>query len=156
MSEKHCCSVSLIVGGLDLEPDVVTSVLGWHPNRSWRRGEHKRFTRPDGTERVFDSVHNWGGWKLFTTGEERERSLEDQVAAWMERLRAKSQALGSLRECGWEIQLDCFAATSECLELPSAMLGELAGLGIGLALTFSAGFHEPGPESSAVPDSAGT
>ena len=92
MREEHCCSVTLIVVGDDLEPEVVTSTLGWPPDQSWRRGERKRFTRPDGTERVFDSVHDWGGWKLFTADDERGRSLQDQVAAWLERLRVKGQA----------------------------------------------------------------
>jgi hypothetical protein len=60
MRDDHCCSVTLIVVGDDLEPDVVTSVLGWLPNKSWRRGEHKRVMQPDGNERVFDSIHDWG------------------------------------------------------------------------------------------------
>jgi uncharacterized protein DUF4279 len=86
MSEEHCCSVTLIVVGDDLEPDVVTSTLGWPPDRSWRRGERKRFTRADGTELIFDSNNDWGGWKLFTTDDERGRPLQDQVGAWLERL----------------------------------------------------------------------
>jgi hypothetical protein len=136
--EKHCCSVTLIVVGDDLEPELVSATLGWYPDRSWRRGEHKRFTRPDGTERVFDSVHDWGGWKRFAADEERGQSLQDQVSAWLERLRGKGQSLQSLRDRGWEIELDCFAATSECLHLPVTALGELACLGVGLALTISA------------------
>ena len=138
MREAHCCSVTLIVVGDDLEPEVVTSALGWNPDRSWRRGERKRFTRPDGTERVFDSAHNWGGWKLFAADGERERSLQDQLAAWLERLRVKRPALLGLGDRGWEVELNCFAATSECLVLPVTVLGELASLGVRLALTFSA------------------
>jgi hypothetical protein len=94
--------------------------------------------RPDGTERVFDSVHEWGGWKLFSADAERGRSLQEQVAAWMDRLRDKGQALRGLCDRGWGVELDCFAATSECLNLPAAVLGDLADLGIGLVLTFSA------------------
>jgi hypothetical protein len=150
MREEHCCSVTLIVTGDDLEPDVVTSALGWPPDQSWRRGERKRFTRPDGTERVFDSVHDWGGWKLFTA-DERRRSLQDQVAAWLERLRVKAQALQSLRDRAWAVELDCFAATSECLELPATVMGNLAGLGVGLALTFSAAGDASAAESNAAP-----
>jgi hypothetical protein len=135
------------VVGDDLEPDLVTSVLGWLPSESWRRGERKRFMRPDGTERVFDSIHDRGGWKLITTDEERVRSLQDQVAAWLERLQVNGPALQSLRDRGWEVELNCFAATSECLDLPVDVLGYLAGLGVGLALTFSAG----GSESAAEP-----
>jgi hypothetical protein len=138
MREEHCCSVTLIVVGNDLEPEAVTSALGWHPDQSWRRGERKRFTRADGAERVFDSVHEWGGWKLFTADDERGRSLQDQVAAWLERLRVKGEALQSLRDRGWEVELDCFAATSEYLDVPATVLGLLASLGVGLAFTFSA------------------
>lgn len=130
-------AVTLIVVGDDLEPEVVTSTLGWPADQSWRRGERKRCTLPDGTELVFDSVHDWGGWKLFATDDERGLSLQDQVAAWLERLRGKQQALQYLHDRGWEVELDCFAATSEFLVLPAFMLGKLAGLGIGLALTFS-------------------
>jgi hypothetical protein len=154
MREEHCCSVTLIVVGDDLEPDVVTSTLGWPPDQSWRRGERKRFMRPDGTERVFDSVHDWGGWKRFTADDERGRSLQDQVAAWLERLRVKGQALRCLHDRGWEVELDCFAATSECLDLPATVLGELAGLRVGLALTFSAGGDAGAGEPNAAPDQA--
>lgn len=143
-SDEHCCSVTLIVVGDDLEPEVVTSTFGWPPDRSWRRGERKRFMRPDGTERVFDSVHDWGGWKLFAADDERGRSLQDQVAAWLKRLRVKGQAIRCLHERGWKVELDCFVATSECLDLPATVLGELAGLRVGLVLTFSPGDNAAG------------
>ena len=155
MREEHCCSVTLIVLGDDLEPEVVTSTLGWSPDQSWRRGEQKRFTRPDGTVRVFDSVHDWGGWKRFTAKDERGRSLQEQVAAWLERLRVKMEELRSLHDRGWQLELDCFAATSECLGLSVAVLGELAGLGLGLVLTFSAGGTAGNSEPNDIPDPAG-
>lgn len=155
MREEHCCSVTLIVVGADLEPDEVTSTIGWPSDQSWRRGEQKRFTRPDGSERVFDSVHDWRGWKRFNADDERERSLQDQLTAWLERLRVKGQALRCLHDRGWEVELDCFAATSECLDLPATVLGELAGLSVGLALTFSA-VGDPGTaEPPAAPERDG-
>jgi hypothetical protein len=157
ITEKHCSSVTLIIVGADLEPEVVTSILGWPPDKSWRRGERKRFTRPDGTERVFDSVHEWGGWKHFTADDERGQSLQGQVAAWLERLRIKGPALRSLHDRGWEVELDCFASTSECLDLPPIVLSELASLRVGLALTFSAIAAETlsSPTSSNNDDSPG-
>ena len=156
MREEHCCSVTLIVVGADLEPEVVTSTLGWSPDQAWRRGERKRYTRPDGTERVFDSVNDQGGWKRFPADDEGDSSLEDQVGAWLERLRPKGQALRSLHDRGWEIELNCFAATSEGLELPAAVLGELGGFGVGLALTFSPGADHDAAEPGATPEQAGT
>jgi hypothetical protein len=141
MCEEHCCSMTLIVTSEDLEPEAVTNALGWPPDQSWRRGERKRLKRPDGTARIFDSVHESGAWKLFQADEARRRSLEDQFAEWLQRLRAKEGALRALRDRGWEIELDCFVATSEYLELPVTVMGELAGFGVGLALTFSADAH---------------
>jgi hypothetical protein len=152
--EAHCCSVTLIVVGDDLEPEVVTAALGWNPDQSWRRGERKRFTRPDGTERVFDSSHDWSGWKLFAADDEREQSLQDQVAAWLKCLRVKEPVLLDLRDRSWEVELNCFAATSECLDLPVTVLDELARLGVGLALTFSADSDANAAEPRAAPDPA--
>ncbi|WP_088260402.1 DUF4279 domain-containing protein [Fimbriiglobus ruber] len=154
MREAHCCSVTLIVVGDDLEPEDVTSALGWNPDHSWRRGEHKRFKRPDGTERVFDSIHDRGGWKLFTADDERERSLQYQVTAWLGRLHVKGPALLGLRGRGWDIGLNCFAATSECLDLPVTALGELVSMGVGLSLTFSADTDEIVTEPVAAPEPA--
>jgi hypothetical protein len=150
--EEHCCSVTLVVVGDDLEPELVTASLGWYPDQSWRRGERKRFTRPDGTERVFDSVHDWGGWKRLAADEERGQSLQDQVSAWLERLRGKGQSLQSLRDRGWEIELDCFAASSECLHLPATVLGKLACLGVGLALNVYTGPAEKRSAADGISD----
>lgn len=138
MDEYHCCSATLTVVGDDLDPEVVTAALGWSPDKSWRRGEHKRFTRADGTERVFESVHDSGGWKSFESDEERRRPLQDQVATWLDRLRSRKTALRELRARGWEVELDCFAATSEYLHLRTGLMEQLAGLGVDLAVTFSA------------------
>lgn len=142
-TSPHCCSVTLIVLGDDLEPDLVTSALGWSPNKSWRRGERKNFVRADGTKRVFDSVYEWGGWKLFSSDEERELSLREQVAAWLERLRGKAAAFKVLQQHGCEARLDCYTNTAEYLEFSAEALSELAGLPLGLCLKFDAISSEP-------------
>jgi hypothetical protein len=152
MDEYHCCSATLTVVGDDLDPASVTAALGWTPDQSWRRGEHKRFTRADGTERIFDSVHDSGGWACFGSADERERSLQDQVAAWLDRLRGKGVAILGLRTRGWEVELDCFAATSEYLHLPTDLMGELASLGVDLAVTFSANGRQNAAEPGAAAD----
>jgi hypothetical protein len=155
VDEYHCCSATLTVVGDDLDPAAVTTALGWSPDKSWRRGEHKRFTRDDGTDRVFDSVHDSGGWKRFGSAEERERSLQDQVAAWLDRLRGKGPVLRDLWARGWEVELDCFAATSEYLHLPTGLMTELAGLGVDLAITFSADGRPDAAEPVRAPDRGG-
>lgn len=137
MDEEHCCSVTLIVLGDDLEPDIVTAALGWNADQAWRSGEHNRIEWPDGTVRVFESIAEWGGWKRFTPDDERTLSLQDQIDTWRERLQDKGPALRSMQDRGWEVELNCFAATYECLDLPAAVLRELADLGVGLCFTFS-------------------
>ena len=137
MSERHCCSITLIVIGDDLEPEKVTSALGWSPNQSWRRGEQKQFIRRDGSIRTFGSIHEWGGWKLFSSDEERKLSLDEQLTAWMARLRTKGHELQGLHQRGWKSELNFFVASSECLDMPVNVLNALASLGVGLNLTLS-------------------
>lgn len=136
--DEHCCSVLLIVTGEDLDPDVVTAGLGLPPHKAWRRGERKRFTRPDGSELLLDSIHEQGGWKHLTPDKDINSSLQDQITAWLECLADKRQALRYLSNRGWDIELNCFAATSEYVYLHVSVLNELVDLGIHLSLTFSA------------------
>jgi hypothetical protein len=137
MDEYHYCSATLFVVGEDLDPVVVTAALGWSPDCYWRRGDRKRFRRADGTERVFDSVHDSGGWARFGSAHEREQSLQDQVTAWLGRLRSEGPAVRTLLDRGWDVELDCFTATSEYLRLPAEVLSKLAALGVGLTVNFS-------------------
>ncbi|OWK35212.1 hypothetical protein FRUB_10054 [Fimbriiglobus ruber] len=50
--------------------------------------------------------------------------------------------------------MNCFAATSECLDLPVTALGELVSMGVGLSLTFSADTDEIVTEPVAAPEPA--
>jgi hypothetical protein len=58
---ENCSSATLIITGIDLDPDVITEALDLTPTQTWRRGEQKRFVRPDGSVRQFDSIHELGG-----------------------------------------------------------------------------------------------
>lgn len=137
--QEHCCSVTLIVVGADLEPDTVTADLGWRSDQSWRRGERKRLTRPDGSEIVFDSLHERGGWKLFNSGEERKLSFQHQFESWFERLWEKREQLCAFHERGWEITLDGFSSSREYLAFPAATVAALARMRVGLEITFFSG-----------------
>ncbi|MHB1559981.1 MAG: DUF4279 domain-containing protein [Isosphaeraceae bacterium] len=140
VQEKHCCSVTLIVVGEDLDPDIVTEALGLPAHQSWRRGERKSFARRDGSVRYFDSIHEVGGWKHFLPDPYREnRPLHEQFDLWLARLRANAEAIRALKARGWEVELDCYyAAGSDVLVLGNSELRELAELGVGLALTLAA------------------
>jgi hypothetical protein len=137
---EHCCSVTLIVVGADLDPDEVTKALGLEAHKSWRRGERKAWVRPDGSIQRFDSVHERGGWKHFLPPRYKEnRPLHEQFHRWLARLRGLAEAIKTLTARGWEVELDCFATGSEALVLTNGDLRELAELGVGLALTLSRG-----------------
>jgi hypothetical protein len=144
MREPHCCSVSLIVVGADLDVDAVTAALGWPPDRSWRRGDRKQVTLPDGRQRIFDSIHDGGGAKYFLAEAQRALPLQEQFDIWLKRFRTRRVELGGLGRNGWRVELDCFVATTEVLQLPHEVLAELAALGIGVAASFSAEATELG------------
>jgi hypothetical protein len=155
MSVTHCCSVRLIITGGDLDPDAVTAALGMEPDKSWRRGERKGFTRTDGSVRQFDSIHEEGGWTRRVPDRYRDEPLDRQLILWVARLHELSDALRALRRRGWVIELDCFAATSEVVVLSHEDLRGLADLGIDLGLTLACGSEhlvpqeaEPGPASA--------
>lgn len=149
MADLHCCSVTLIVTGKDLDPDVVSAALGMAPDRAWRRGERKGFVRSDGTTRVFDSVHDEGGWKCFMPPSQQPWPIKDQLSSWLERLSGSGPAIRRFAERGWETELDGFVATSEFLHLPVGTLSQLASIGIDLALTFSPDRPAAGPPDRA-------
>ena len=155
MSERHCCSVRLIITGSDLDPDAVTAALGMEPDKSWRRGERKSFTRPDGSVRHLESIHEEGGWARRIPDRYRDEPLDRQLFLWVARLRELSDALRALRRRGWIIELDCFAATSEVVVLSHEDLGGLADLGIDLVLTLVRGPGRLAPrEAEPSPGSA--
>lgn len=153
MGEPHCCSVSLIVVGADLDPDTVTAALGSPPDRSWRRGDHKQVTLPDGRQRIFDSIHDDGGAKYLLAEADRAQPLQEQFNIWLQRLRARRVDLGGLRRRDWQVELDCFVATTEVLQLPQEVLAELAALGIGVTVSFSAEVAELGLVPDVAPGS---
>jgi hypothetical protein len=135
---KHCCSVTLIVVGEDLDPDEVTAILGLEASQSWRRGERKSFVRADGSVLYSDSIHERGGWKHFLPDRYREnRPLSEQLFLWLARLRRHVDAVKRLTERGWKVELDCFAIGNEVLVLDNSDLREIAELGVDLALTLS-------------------
>ena len=148
MSERHCCSVRLIVTGSDLDPDAVTAALGMEPDRSWRRGERKSFIRRDGSVRQFESIHEEGGWARRIPDRYRDEPLDRQLTIWVARLRELSDALWALKRHGWVIELDCFAATSEVVVLSHGDLRGLADLGIDLGLTLACGPGRLAPQEA--------
>lgn len=115
--------------GETLDPNVVTKLLGMRPNQQWRRGDKKSFKRKDGSVLQFDSRHEWGGWKKWSSAAERKKELPLLLEHWCRKLTAKKKALARVHTSGSEIFLDCFVVGgSSEFTLPPLLLAKLAGL----------------------------
>ena len=86
--------------------------------------------------RVFDSIHEWGGWKLWASEELRQMPLKAQLDHWLRVLVERSAEIKQFKENGLEIILDCTLATRVyCLYLPAELQAQLAELGVDLEVT---------------------
>lgn len=79
---EYMCSVTLLVLGEDLDPDSVSTALRLEPSRWWRKGE-RSVRLSEQITRLRDSVHEWGGWKLFVADEQKDMPLEEQLEFWL-------------------------------------------------------------------------
>ena len=138
---EHCCSVTLIVTGEDLDPETVTRTLSMAAHKSWTRGEQKSCTLPDGKVLHFESLYEQGGWKRFLPETETDRPLDDQIRYWLSELHKRRDAIHELLELGCRIELNCFAADGEFLWLSNRELRDLAELGVDLSLTIASEFQ---------------
>jgi hypothetical protein len=143
-------SVTLMILGDSLEPSVVTKLLGMRPNQHWRRGEQKSSRRKDGTVHLFDSVHEWGGWKRWSSNAEQKKDFEALLDHWCCRLTPKKRALARIRASGSEVFLDCFLiGEGSEFALPPHLLAKLGALGVTLRAAFS--HHEERPNKALQP-----
>jgi hypothetical protein len=131
-------SVTFMILGGDLNPDLVSKMLGMFPTRSWRAGELPDM-RVDNQKRLPPNrLPEWSCWKAFTPERLINERLEFQLQYWAETLTPKSSALLHFVQFGWEIVLDCYFATAqtELLELPASLLRTLGELHVNLDIHF--------------------
>jgi hypothetical protein len=131
-------SATLFLLGEGLEPDDVTMRLSIEPSQAWRQGERKAYTRADGTRRVLDSKHEWGGWKAFAPLDVLALPLEEQLAYWVTTLESKRSALRGMVQAGCSVGLDCCAVASEpeSITLSPELLESLGTLGLDVTVTY--------------------
>jgi hypothetical protein len=140
--KEAICSATLIVLGSDLDPDLISRSLELTPDKVWRKGERKSFTKADGITHYFDSYHQWGGWKRFTSQEELTKPLEEQVEAWSDVLIKRKHNLIELQELGYRVIIDCciVSSESEVVHLRSELQRVFGDLNIDIHIAFYA--HE--------------
>jgi uncharacterized protein DUF4279 len=134
---EYLSSVTLMVLGTNLEPDVVSEQLKLVPSASWRRHERTSVERRDGTKLVFRSKHEWGGWTLSLNARMKEAPLEKQLAYWSSRLKSRRSGLRRLQARRWWPVLDIFLVTSATasIVLPQRQVKALASLGLDLRVS---------------------
>jgi len=107
----------------DVEPDVVTRILGLEPTESVRVGDPAKYD--NGSEY---SSH-LGIWKLELEDANLSETVEDQISRWVSLLEPKIEQLNQLKELGYSPYLDCIAepdSLSLCIAPCSLLkLGEL-------------------------------
>ena len=140
-------SATLLIFGGEFEPDEVSKHLGLAPWRSWRKGERKSYVGKDGSTILFDSFHEWSGWKHNLLEELSSQPLEAQLEAWCELLRSRKRGLKLVRNMVEKIHLDCCIV---CSSTTSFILSPLvqktfSQLDVSLAVTYYT--HEE-PESA--------
>lgn len=129
--------VTLMLIGHELDPRVVSTVLGMRPTRSWKRGELKR--APSG--RVLSGEpHSHGGWKKSLPASELTQPLSRQLRFWVVKLRGKARAISDLSGHGNVCALSCYVGTSDTASiiLPAALQSDIGALGLELRLSFFA------------------
>jgi hypothetical protein len=141
-------SATLVIVGTDLDPGEVTDALGLQPWQSWTRGDRKSYVRRDGTRAEFESIHEWGGWKLRLPDSRQSRDLVEQLRYWVELLRARSASLLHFRDKGFTIELNCCLIGDDTINIhiPADVLKELARLHVDLDVSF----YDHGRNGSAV------
>ena len=126
------CSVSLRFFGEDLDPNVITSILGIHPTKSCRKGDifHGK---------VYDRIEKIGKW-LYSIKPCAGVSLEDQINNLFDRLPADLEVW---RELTTRFEADLFCGLwlkqwNRGLDFSPETLKRIAerGLSIGLDIYF--------------------
>jgi hypothetical protein len=126
----HGChsSVLLIVRSDKGDPSAVTEALGLPPRQTWTAG-----TLRDGSE---NEHHAFSGWKAEVPPHLRSACLIEQCDFWLGFISPSVAKLQALARQGWDLELNCFAASSDELLLDASDLGELSAAGVRLTVTF--------------------
>ena len=139
--KEYVSSVTLMILGEDLKPDEVSAELSLMPSQAWLKGEQKSFARADGSKRVFESRHEWGGWKCFVDQAHEDALLEEQLQFWCDTLQDKVDTLSRFKSKGLHCALSLFVTTDDTASiiLPEELQASLASLGLELELSIMTG-----------------
>ena len=141
--QEYVSSVTLLILGENLDPDVVSRELDLVPSQSWSKGVQHSYSLSDGTGRCFNSRHEWGGWKLNLNSSYNDAPIETQLNFWCDTLSDKSSVLAKLKEKGMYCALRLFVTTDNTasIVLSEKLQGALSALGLEIELSIVAGIR---------------
>jgi hypothetical protein len=132
-------STHLLVLGEMLDPDEISNMLQVDYSQAWRRGDKKRRRDgPDGAPRYFNSLHEEGGWKIFSSDDVRLLSIEQQLDHWCGILERAPLWAEFLQQNNLRAWVDCLIITDSIVgvDFSSYILLRLSILNVRLMLTF--------------------
>jgi hypothetical protein len=142
MNAESPCSAVLVITADRLDPARVTQVLGMRPDQEWRKGERRSYRTASGEVKQLESIHDWGGWKLWLREPLLNLPIEDQLNHWASVLQPKAESLRAIKNEGASVVMDCFAITSTSVDfhIRADLQAKLSFLGIDLYFALHA--HE--------------
>ena len=125
-------SVGLVVTGVSLDPDSLSSQLELQPDSTWRLGDRKR---------VGSEFHEWGGWKKHLPSRFCGEPFNDDFATWAGLLATKKKDIEAFRSAGCQFVLECFISVRSAVlvELTPAAQRQLANLGMDVSIAIWTG-----------------
>jgi hypothetical protein len=132
--QEYLSSVTLMLRGLDLEPDEASKLLRMRPNQSWRKGDRG----PSGKK------HEWSGWKKFMPARFESKELDSQLAYWCRALKGRDSAIRRMSTPRNSCVLRCFVTTDETasIVIGAKLQQSLAKLGLVIELAISVHPHD--------------
>jgi len=142
--KSYSSSVTLLITGENLDPNVVTDKLSLTANQSWKKGEKRIFS--SGREYIYP----WGGWKRFAQEQEASFLLEEQLEAWLNVLSQKATEIEFIKSLGASVTLDCYISVSNAAttQIKVEILTKLGNLGIAVALNIFGDAEKNSPLSN--------
>jgi hypothetical protein len=141
MSEElEFCSCKLFVRGDNLDPRLVTTLLGIEPTEAYRRGDHLRFpANHKDAGKLGALIVQTGTWRLDVDEEKKWAwDAAAQLDYWRVFLKSRETAIRELQERGYDVMIDCFIDEGPVVyvDVSVELMQTLGRLGVALKFGF--------------------
>ena len=123
--------VSLVLRGEELDPQMITEMLGITPRRSFKRGDQRGRDNKD-------KKWSYGFWMFESAGQIESLNLKMHIIWLLEQLEpAKPNLLEISRNDAFDAKISCFwimPSTNEVLTIDPELLSRIAALNIRIEL----------------------